>query len=74
MEKRFFSVREAALYCGVSSRLMYLKVKERSLRFYKVNSKILFDVEDLIEFVTKNEFVTGGELLKQLRKKKMVRS
>jgi len=70
MEKRFFSVREAGIFCGVSSRLMYLKVKERSLRFYKINSKIVFDVEDLIEFVTRNEFVTGEELLKQIKRKR----
>jgi len=31
-------------------------------------------VEDLIEFVTRNEFRTGEELLRQLREKKMVRS
>ena len=69
MQKKFYSVRQAAEFCGISSRLIYLKVKERSLRFYKVNSKILFDVEDLIEFVTRNEFVTGDELLKQLKEK-----
>jgi len=74
LQKKFYSVKQAANFCGISPRLIYLKVKERSLRFYKVNSKILFDVEDLIEFVTRNEFVTGDELLKQLRKKKMVRS
>lgn len=69
MQKKFYSVKQAADFCGISSRLIYSKVKERSLRFYKVNSKILFDVEDLIEFVTRNEFVTGDELLKQLKEK-----
>lgn len=50
--------------------MMYLKVKERSLRFYKINSKIVFDVEDLVEFVTRNEFVTGDELLKRVRERR----
>lgn len=74
MQKKFYSVRQAAEFCGISTRLIYLKVKEREIRFYKINSKIIFDKEDLIEFVTRNEFRTGEELLKQLREKKMVRS
>ena len=69
MQKRFYSVRQAAEFCGISARLIYLKVKEREIRFYKINSKIIFDKEDLIEFVTRNEFVTGDELLKQLKEK-----
>jgi len=74
LQKKFFSVKEAAVFCGISRRLIYLKVKKREIRFYKINSKIIFDKEDLIEFVTRNEFRTGEELLKQLREKKMVRS
>lgn len=74
MDKKFYSVKEAGLYCGVSSRLLYLKIKEREIRFYKINSKIVFDVEDLNEFAKRNEFVTGDELLRQLKEKKMVRS
>ena len=70
MDKKFYSVKQAALYCGVSSRLLYLKIKEREIRFYKINSKIVFDVEDLNEFVKRNEFVTGDELLKQLKEKR----
>jgi len=74
LQKKFYSVKQAGLYCGVSSRLLYLKIKEREIRFYKINSKIVFDVEDLNEFVKRNEFVTGEELLKQLKEKKVVRS
>ena len=69
MQKKFYSVREAAEFCGIRPRLIYLKVKGREIRFYKINSKIIFDKEDLIEFVTRNEFVTGDELLKQLKEK-----
>lgn len=70
LEKRFYNVKEAAQFCGVSSRLIYLKSKERALRFYKINSKIVFDVEDLIEFVKRNEFVTGEELMKKIQDRK----
>ena len=74
MQKKFYSVKQAAEFCGISPSLIYLKIKEREIRFYKINSKIVFDVEDLNEFVKKNEFVTGDELLKQLIEKKIVRS
>ncbi len=74
MEKKFYSVKQAAEFCGISPSLIYLKIKKREIRFYKINSKIVFDVEDLNEFVKRNEFVTGDELLKQLREKKIVRS
>ena len=70
MQKKFYSVKQAAEFCGISPRLIYLKVQERSLRFYKINSKIIFDREDLIEFVTRNEFVTGDELLKKIQEKR----
>ena len=69
MQKKFYSVKQAAEFCGISPSLIYLKIKEREIRFYKINSKIVFDVEDLNEFVKRNEFVTGDELLKQLKQK-----
>lgn len=53
----------------MSPRLLYLKKKEREIRYYKINSLIVFDVEDLIEFVKRNEFVTGDELLKKIKEK-----
>ena len=74
MQKKFYSVKQAAEFCGISPSLIYLKIKEREIRFYKINSKIVFDVEDLNKFVKRNEFVTGDELLKQLKEKKMVKS
>ncbi len=70
MQKKFYSVKQAAEFCGISPRLIYLKVKEREIKFYKINSKIIFDKEDLIKFVTRNEFVTGDELLKRVRERR----
>jgi len=70
LQKKFYSVKQAAEFCGISPRLIYLKVKGREIRFYKINSKIIFDKEDLIEFVTRNEFVTGDELLKRVRERR----
>lgn len=69
MQKKFYSVKEAAAFCGMSRRLLYLKKKERALRYYKIGSLIVFDVEDLIEFVKRNEFVPAEELLKKIKEK-----
>ena len=70
MDKRFFSVREASLYSGLSSRLLYQKLKERALRHYRVNSKIVIDRKDLDGMVMQNEMRTGEELRKQLERRK----
>lgn len=56
--KHFFSVREATLYSGLSARLIYQKLKDRVLRHYRVNSKIVIDRADLDELITQNEVRT----------------
>jgi len=70
MEKRFFSVREAALYSGLSTRLIYQKLTDRVLRHYRVNSKIVIDRADLDGLIMQNEVRTSEELLKQLKEKR----
>jgi len=70
MDKRFFSVREAALYSGLSVRLIYQKLTDRVLRHYRVNSKIVIDRKDLDAMVMQNEVRTGEELRKQLQGRK----
>lgn len=70
MEKRFFSVREAALYSGLSSRLLYQKLKERELRHYKVNSKILIEKKDLDSLIIQGAVMTSDEIRKKIREKR----
>ena len=70
MEKRFFSVREAALYSGLSARLIYQKLTDRVLRHYRVNSKIVIDRADLDGLIMQNEVRTSEELRKQLERRK----
>ncbi|MBA7479669.1 hypothetical protein ES707_15105 [subsurface metagenome] len=70
MEKRFFSVREAALYSGLSARLIYQKLTDRVLRHYRVNSKIVIDRADLDGLIMQNEIRTSEELRKQLERRK----
>lgn len=70
MEKRWFSVREAVVYSGLSSRLIYQKLTDRVLRHYRVNRKILIDRKDLDGMVMQNEVRTSEELQKQLERRK----
>ena len=68
--KRWFSVREASFYTGISARLIYQKLTDRVLRHYRVNSKIVIDRKDLDGLIMQNEVRTSEELLKQLKEKR----
>jgi len=70
MEKKFFSIREASQFSGLSTRLLYQKCADRVLRHYRVNSKIVIDKRDLEELITQNEVRTSEELRKQLQEKR----
>ena len=70
MQKRFFSVREAALYTGLSARLIYQKLRERALCSYRVGRKIVLDVRDIDAFVMTNE-VKSSDQLREILKEKM---
>lgn len=70
MDKRFFSVREAAQYSGLSATLIYQKLTDRVLRHYRVNSKIVIDRKDLDGLIMQNEVRTSEELRKQLEEKR----
>ena len=50
-EKRFFSVREAAAYSGLSASLIYQKLKEKALMSYRVNTKIIIEKQDLDKLI-----------------------
>lgn len=67
MLKRFFSVKEAAAYSGLSARLIYQKLKERALRHFRVGKKIVVDVGDLDAFIMRSEVKSADELIKELR-------
>ena len=54
LEKRFFSVREAAGYSSLSARLLYQACQDRKIRFSKVGKRIVIDFEDLYKFTTQN--------------------
>jgi len=69
VEKRFFSIKEAAEFSGLSSRLLYLKCEKRELRHFRVNRKIVVDREDLIQLITQTEIKPGEELLEEIKER-----
>ena len=69
IQKRFFSVKEAALYSSMSTRLIYQKLKERAIRSYRVGKKIVLDRKDLDSFVMTNMIMSSDELREVLKEK-----
>ena len=67
--KRFFSVREAAVYTGLSVTGIYRKLNERVIRHYQVGGKKLLDVRDLDSFILANEVMTSDKLREFLEEK-----
>jgi len=67
--KRFYSVREAANYTSLSSRLIYQKLKERVIRSYRVGRKIVLDRQDLDSFIMTNMIMSSDELREVLKEK-----
>ena len=54
MEKRFFSIREAAEYSSLSARFLYEKCQNRKLRFSKIGKRIVIESQNLHDFITQN--------------------
>ena len=69
IQKRWFSVREMSVYTGLSTRLIYLKLKERSVRSFRVGKKILLDVRDIDAFIMTNEVKSSDQLRELLKEK-----
>ena len=67
--KRFFSVKEAAVYTGLSVTGIYRKLNNRNLRHYQVDGKKILDIRDLDAFVLANEVINSDELRENLEKK-----
>lgn len=67
--KRFFSVKEAAVYTSLSPRLIYQKLKERAIRSYRVGTKIVLDRRDLDAFCMSNVVMNSDELREVLKEK-----
>lgn len=69
IHKRFFSVKEAATYTGLSVTGIYRKLNNRNIRHYQVGGKKILDIKDLDAFILSSEVMTSDELREVLRKK-----
>ena len=69
-EKRFFSVREAAVYSGLSPSLIYKKLKEKALLCYRVNTKIIIEKQDLDTLIFQGAPKSDKELREMIHSKK----
>lgn len=54
LQKRFFSVREAAQYSSLSARLIYEIVGRKELRHYRIRKRIVIDSQDLETYIKQN--------------------
>jgi len=75
IEKRFYSVKQAAFYSGVSIRLIYQKLKDGDIRYYRVGGekgKIVIDRQDLDAFVMTNEFKNLDQIREILKEKELI--
>jgi len=68
-QKRWFSVREMALYTGLSTRLVYQILKDRGLRSYRVGKKRILDVRDIDAFIMTNQVKSSDQLREILKEK-----
>ena len=68
MEKRFFSIRQAAEYSSLSQRFLYEIVAKREIRCYKIGKRIVLDSQDLEDYINQNvvECVDWDEKVKDL--------
>lgn len=47
------SIKEASEYSSLSERFLYKLCQNRELRFYKNGRRIVIDINDLLEFITR---------------------
>jgi len=67
--KRFFSVKEASIYTGLSVTGIYRKLNDRNLRHYQVGGKKVLDIKDLDSFILAHEVMSSEKLREFLEKK-----
>jgi len=68
MEKRFLSIRQAAVYSSLSPRLLYELVARREIRSFKIHRRIVLQLKDLDDFIEQNarDSVDWDEKVKDL--------
>lgn len=51
LRKKYCSVKEAAEFSSLSKRVLYKKLQNRELKFYRVGKRILIELQDLNDFI-----------------------
>jgi len=69
MNREYFSVRTASEYSSLSQRLLYRLVQERTLKSYRVRSKILIKKSDLEALIIQGSLMNKDELREKLQKR-----
>jgi len=54
MERRFFSIRQAAEFSSFSQRFLYEIVAKRQIRSYRIGKRIVLDSQDLEDYIRQN--------------------
>ncbi len=68
MEK-FLSICQASTISSLSTRFLYSLCRDRKLKYYKINKRIVISITDLQEFISKGvvEAIDWNEKAKELR-------
>tara|TARA_B110000046_G_C13016809_1_gene409164 strand:+ start:21 stop:323 length:303 start_codon:yes stop_codon:yes gene_type:complete len=64
-DKKFLTVKEAAVYTGLSKSYFYKLIHYNIINYYKVGSKVLFLKEEIDNYILNNK-VTSNSALKDL--------
>ena len=51
MEKKYFSIKEVAVYMGIAEKTLYERVSRRMIPFFKVGKSVRFDIVELDKWV-----------------------
>ena len=51
MNRHFLSIRQAAEFSSLSSRLLYNLCRDRKIRYFKIEGRIVLDSQDLESFI-----------------------
>lgn len=55
MKKRLLNVKEASEYTGLAVGTLYNQVSRREIPFVKLGKKLLFDLQDLDDWINSNK-------------------
>ncbi|WP_409049436.1 helix-turn-helix domain-containing protein [Telluribacter sp. SYSU D00476] len=67
INRRYLSLKEAALYLAISERTLRRRVYERSIKHYYLNGRYFFIEQDLIDYMDSGRVLTMDEQVQEFR-------